>query len=77
MKNQPVIVAFVVGVSLIISAAIFSSAIKAYGRSLEIAAANQPRFSIPSGFTVDLRLSDSNPLRFDVSTRTIAPAPRP
>jgi hypothetical protein len=71
MKNTSVIVALVVGVSLIISAAILSSAIKSYGRSLEIAAANQPRFSLPGGFTLDLRLSDGgNPMRFDVTTKT-------
>jgi hypothetical protein len=71
MKNASVIVALVVGVSLIISAAILSSAIKAYGRSLEIAATNQPRLGIPPGFTVDLRLSDGgNPMRFNVTTTT-------
>jgi len=71
MKNTSVIVALVAGVSFIISAAILSSAIKAYGRSLEIAAASQPRLSIPPGFTLDLRLSDGGrPMRFDVTTTT-------
>jgi hypothetical protein len=72
MKNTSVIVAIVAGVSLIISSAILSSAVKAYGRSLEIAAAHQPpAFSIPSSFTFDLRLSDNgNPMRVDVTTKT-------
>ena len=72
MKNTSVIVALVIGASLIISAAILSSAIKSYGRSLEIAAANEPRgWSLPSSFSLDLRLSDNgNPMRFDVTTKT-------
>jgi hypothetical protein len=71
MKNTSITVAMVFGVSLIISAAMLSSAIKSYGRSLEIAAANQPRsFSIPSSFSLDLRLSDNGrPMRFDVTSK--------
>jgi len=71
MKTASIIVALVVGVSLIISAAILSSAIRSYGRSLEIAAANQPRsFSIPSSYTLDFRLGDNGrPMRFDVNTK--------
>ncbi len=71
MKNPSVIVALVCGASLIVSAAMLSSAIKSYGRSLEIAASNQPRnWSLPSSFMLDLRLSDNgSPMRFDVSTK--------
>ena len=71
MKSTSVIVALVVGVSLIVSAAILSDAIKAYGRSLEIAAANQPRsagINIPANFTVRVE-GGGNPLRFDVNSK--------
>jgi hypothetical protein len=69
MKNTSVIVALIVGVSLIVSAAILSSAIKQYGRSLESAASNQPRsVDVPSRFTVSLE-SGSSPVRFDVNSK--------
>jgi hypothetical protein len=72
MKNTSVIVALICGVSLVISAALVSSGIKSYGRSLEIAAAHQPtNWQFPSSFSLDLRLSDNgNPMRFDVTTKT-------
>ncbi len=72
MKNTSVLVALIIGIAIIVSSAMFSSAVKAFGRSLEVAAANQPRgWSLPSGFTLDLRLSDNgNPMRFEVSTKT-------
>jgi len=72
MKNTAIIVALIAGISLITATAIMASAIKAYGRSLELAAANQPRsWSLPSSFTFDLRLSDNgNPMRFEVSSKT-------
>jgi hypothetical protein len=71
MKNTSIIVALVCGVSLIVSAALVSSAIKSYGRSLERAAQLEPRSSsLPSSYTIDLRLSDNGrPMRFDVSTK--------
>ncbi|MBA4149992.1 MAG: hypothetical protein H0X66_17915 [Verrucomicrobia bacterium] len=69
MKNTSVIVALVVGVSLIVSAAILSSAIKDYGRSLERAASNQPRtVKMPERFTVSLE-SGNSPVRFDVNSK--------
>jgi hypothetical protein len=69
MKNTSVIVALIVGVSLIVSAAILSAAIKEYGRSLEKAASNQPHpGSIPSHFTVSLE-SGNSPVRFDVNRK--------
>jgi hypothetical protein len=68
MKNTSVVVALVVGVSLIVSTAILSSAIKQYGRSLEQAASNQPRsVGIPEHFTVSLE-SGHSPVRFDVNS---------
>jgi len=71
MKTTPVIVALICGVSLIISAGSVSSAIKSYGQSLERAALNEPRsWSLPSGFTLDVRLSDNGqPMRFNVTTK--------
>jgi hypothetical protein len=69
MKNTSVIVALVVGVSLIISAAILSSALKDYGRSLERAATYQPRsVSIPEHFKISLE-SGSSPVRFDLNSK--------
>lgn len=73
MKSTSIIVALICGVSLTVSVFILSSAIETYGRSLERAAANQPRMSIdiPSSITLDLRLSDNgSPMRFEVSTKT-------
>jgi hypothetical protein len=71
MKNTSVIVALICGVSLVISAALVANAIKSYGGSLVQAAQCEPRISLPTGFTVDLRLSgDGNPMRFDVTTKT-------
>jgi hypothetical protein len=46
MKNTTVIVALICGLSLIISAAIVSSAVKSYGQSLERAALNGPKTSL-------------------------------
>jgi hypothetical protein len=68
MKNTSVIVALIIGVSLIASAAILSSAIKAYGHSLEQAALYQPRSSVPDHFTFSLESGDS-PVRFDVNSK--------
>jgi hypothetical protein len=72
MKNTSIIVALICGVSLVISAAFVSSAIKSYGRSLEIAAAHQANgWPFPSSFSLNVRLSDDgNPMRFDVTTKT-------
>jgi hypothetical protein len=71
MKSIYVIVALVFGVSLIVSTAILSSAIKAYGRSLEIAAINQPRVNgIPTSYSATVSLVGGNlPLRFDVNSK--------
>jgi len=69
MKNTSVIVAIVVGISLIVSAAILSSAIKDYGHSLERAASSQPRpLDIPSKFTLSVEGGNS-PLRVDVKSK--------
>ncbi len=70
MKNTSVIVALIVGVSLIVSAAILSSAIKQYGGSLERAAHSSARsvVDIPSHFTVSLE-SGNSPVRFDVNSK--------
>jgi len=72
MKSTSVIVALICVVSLVLSAAFVSDAIKSYGRSLERAALNEPRsWPLPSSFTLDLRLSDNGqPMRFDVNTKT-------
>ena len=73
MKYTSVIVALIVGVTLIVSTAIFSfaikDAIKEYGRSLEKAAIHQPRpMDMPSRFTVSFE-GGKNPLRFDVNSK--------
>ena len=72
MKYTSVIVALIVGVTLIVSTAIFSSAIKEYGRSLEKAAIHQPNPmiipQIPQRFTVSFE-GGKNPLRFDVNSK--------
>lgn len=69
MKNTSVIVALAIGVSLIVSVAMMSAAIKEYGRSLERAASNQPRSAgIPEHFTVS-RQSGGSPVRFDVNNK--------
>jgi len=69
MKYTSVIVALIVGVTLIVSTAIFSSAIKEYGRSLEKAAIHQPNpMIIPQRFTVSFE-GGKNPLRFDVNSK--------
>jgi hypothetical protein len=66
MKNTSVIVALIVGICLIVSTAILSSAIKDYGRSLAGAAFHQPRpVVIPERFTVSFQGGNS-PLRFEV-----------
>ena len=67
MKYTSVIVALIVGVTLIVSTAILSSAIKEYGRSLVEAARHQPRPNqIPSRFTFSFE-GGKHPLRFDVN----------
>jgi len=71
MKNTSVIVALIVGISLIVSAAILSSGIKEYGRSLERAAGKQPRsvsVDMPSRFSISLE-SGNTPVRFDVNSK--------
>ena len=70
MKNTSIFVALIVGISLIVSAAILSSAIKGYGYSLEKAAANQARsgVNIPNHFTVSLE-SGNSPVRFNVNSK--------
>jgi hypothetical protein len=69
MKNASVIVALIIGVSLIIASAILASAIKDYGRSFEAASRHQPgSINIPSSFVVRME-SGNSPLRFDVTSK--------
>ncbi len=69
MKNTSVMVALVAGISLMVSTAFLSSAIKEYGRSLERVASSTPRaVDIPSRFTVSFEGGHS-PLRFDMNTK--------
>lgn len=65
MKHPAVIVAFVIGVSLMVSAGLLSSAIKEYGRSIEKAASHRdPAVNIPSSFTVSFQ-GGASPLRIE------------
>jgi hypothetical protein len=69
MKQSSVIVAIVIGVSLIVSVSILSSALRDFGRSLERAAINQraPTFTVPDRFRIGFE-SGSSPVRLNVDT---------
>ena len=72
MKDSRVIVALVLGVSLIIAVAMLSSAIDRFGEHLERASALRatPPISIPSNLNLELSLrDDGRPLRLELVQR--------
>lgn len=69
MKNTPLLVAMIIGIALTVSAALLSSAIKDYGRSLEKAAPNSAfPLHIPSDLTLRL-VCVNQPLRLQVTEK--------
>jgi hypothetical protein len=69
MKNGSIVVALIVGVSLMVSTAFIASAIKEYGRSLERAASAQRPASWPFPDHITLSLeSGKSPVRFAVNS---------